>query len=241
MPRTPTCQTAAPALAGTTGCRVLSGHVLTAEATYGSFWDFGGKIMTRYRSWLLSTVLGMVCAGGGVRGSEDAVGNTPWHYVDYWWHFEKPVVFQSYSVDIEISGEVDPNQKLYIAPIGIGHLNGKGFYGGIQTQTDGFTPETGKQRQYIGKGAIFSRWDERDFAAIRRSQGGLWESGGYEGPFISVRNHYPWTQGRHTYSVRRLETETVGDKVVATLGEPVDREKQQGATRRGKFWHQKLF
>jgi len=140
----------------------------------------------------------------------DRVGNTPWHLVDYWWNFGKETEFKSYEVEFTLSNDVDPKVRLYIAPIGLGHLNKVPFYGGIQTQSDGFrTHPHPRRREYIGKGALFSRWNERDIQATRKSAGGLFESGGYEGDFISVRNRCPWTKGRYTYRLQRGKTEMI--------------------------------
>ena len=100
----------------------------------------------------------------------DRVGNPPWHLVDYWWDFGKETEFTSYEVDFILSNDVDPKVRLYIAPIGLGHLNKVPFYGGIQTQSDGFrTHPHPRRREYIGKGALFSRWNERDIKATRKS------------------------------------------------------------------------
>ena len=145
--------------------------------------------------------------------SADRIGNTPWHLVDYWWDFGKDTEFESYEVDFNLSNDVDPKVRLYIAPIGLGHFNKVAFYGGIQTQSDGYrTHPHPRRREYIGKGAIFSRWGERDIKATRKSEGGLFESGGYEGDFISVRNKCNWTKGRYTYRLKRGKTETIKGK-----------------------------
>ena len=143
----------------------------------------------------------------------DRIGNPPWHLVDYWWDFGKDTEFQSYEVDFTLSNDVDPKVRLYIAPIGLGYLNKVPFYGGIQTLSDGYrTHPHPRRREYIGKGAIFSRWNERDIKATRKSEGGLFESGGYEGDFISVRNKCNWTKGRYTYRIKRGKTETINGK-----------------------------
>ena len=92
-------------------------------------------------------------------------------------------------------------------------LNKVPFYGGIQTQSDGYLVHPHpRRREYIGKGAIFSRWNERDIKATRKSKGGLFESGGYEGDFISVRNKCRWIKGRYTYRIKRGKTETINGK-----------------------------
>jgi len=53
-------------------------------------------------------------------GAADSIGNTPWHLVDYWWDFGKDTEFESYEVNFNLSNDVDPKVRLYIAPIGLG-------------------------------------------------------------------------------------------------------------------------
>jgi hypothetical protein len=62
----------------------------------------------------------------------------PWHLVDIWWGIGEDVPFESYSLDVGISDDVLSSVNLYIAPIGLGHLSKTPFYGGIQTQADGY-------------------------------------------------------------------------------------------------------
>ena len=58
-------------------------------------------------------------------------------------------------------------------------------------------------RTSSGRGAIFSRWRERDTAAIMRASGGLIESSGHEGDFIGVRNRFAWDEGRYQLCLRK--------------------------------------
>ena len=67
----------------------------------------------------------------------------PWHLIDTWWNLGQDHEFESYSIDVTISDEVPASVNLYIAPIGLGHLNKTPFYGGIQTQADGYQKRTG--------------------------------------------------------------------------------------------------
>ena len=71
----------------------------------------------------------------------------PWHLVDTWWDIGKETVFESLAVDVTISSDVPANVNLYIAPIGLGHLDKTPFYGGIQTQSDGNTRSDPKLRR----------------------------------------------------------------------------------------------
>lgn len=142
-------------------------------------------------------------SGTGFSASADEVGPTPWHLIDFWWDLGVEEVLQDYSIDVTISGDIPEEVRLYIAPIGLAKISGMSFYGGLQTASDGFLEHPHRQRQYIGRGSIFSRWGTRTLDAVRRSLGGLYESGGYEGDFVSVRHPFPWKPGRYTYSVRR--------------------------------------
>ena len=109
----------------------------------------------------------------------------PWHLVDTWWDVGKETPFESLAVDVTISDDVPSSVNLYIAPIGLGHLSKTPFYGGIQTQTDGYTKKDQKLRR-IGPGFLFSMWGERSHDAIRPSEGGYCQSSGHEGDFVSV-------------------------------------------------------
>jgi hypothetical protein len=95
---------------------------------------------------------------------------------------------QSLSVDIELA-IVEKDINLYIAPFGLGYINNISFYGGLQCW---------KENSSIGKGLIFSRWNERNYDAIQfHAEDGSCESGGYEGDFISTRRPYKWHNGKY--------------------------------------------
>ena len=76
--------------------------------------------------------------------------------------------------------------NLYIAPIGLGHLSRTPFYGGIQTQVDGYT-KADRHLRKLGPGLLMSMWGQRSEDAIRPSVGGFFQSSGHEGDFVSVR------------------------------------------------------
>lgn len=133
------------------------------------------------------------------------IKGTPWHLVDLWWNLGANMPFESYSIDVDILDDVPTNVNLYIAPVGLGKLSGQGFYGGLQTHSDGRTREDDDDLG-IGRGIIFSRWDERDPAAIRPSApGGYYQSAGNEGDFISARAPYHWTRGLYTYRIVKMD------------------------------------
>ncbi|MEO2021074.1 MAG: hypothetical protein ABGX05_04550, partial [Pirellulaceae bacterium] len=71
----------------------------------------------------------------------------PWHLVDVWWDVGQDTPFESYSIDVTIKDPVPADINLYIAPIGLGHLNGIPFYGGLQTQADGYTKQNRRLRK----------------------------------------------------------------------------------------------
>jgi len=148
---------------------------------------------------------------------EPEYARMPWHLVDLWWDLGDEAPFQSYSIDVTISEDVPSTSNLYIAPIGIAHLNKTPFYGGIQTQADGHTKADRRIRK-IGPGFLMSMWGERSLDAIRPSIGGLCQSSGHEGDFVSVRRPYEWSKGTYTYRVVRMDEEEVDDKPYTWVG-----------------------
>ena len=141
----------------------------------------------------------------------------PWHLVDLWWDLGQDRPFESYSIDVDISDDVPSSVNLYIAPIGLGHLSKTPFYGGIQTQVDGYTKQD-QQLRKIGPGFIFSMWGQRSLDAIRPSVGGFCQSSGHEGDFVSVRRPYEWKKGKFTYKVVRMDKEEVDGKPATWVG-----------------------
>ncbi|MGJ8644828.1 MAG: hypothetical protein ACSHX9_15575 [Luteolibacter sp.] len=137
----------------------------------------------------------------------------PWHMVNLWWKMPETENFESYEIEVIIDSEIDSSEiNLYIAPIGLGQLNGLNFYGGYQTNTGGF-PASDLSPEYVspnGKGAIFSRWGEKgiDRSFVRPAVDGFFEAADYEGDFASGRRPYMWTKGHYIFSVRKLDFET---------------------------------
>jgi hypothetical protein len=115
----------------------------------------------------------------------------PWHLTDIKIQLKKDVRLEKLEIDFSVLSDIPNDLNLYIAPLGYGFINSHGYYGGIQTKVDG-----------IGKsGLIFSRWDERDTAAIRTDSVGYKCSSGNEGDFISVRRKFEWTKGQYKISL----------------------------------------
>lgn len=143
----------------------------------------------------------------------------PWHLVDLWWDLGTDHDFTSYKIDLEITGKLDPDIRLYIAPIGLANFNGQKFYGGVQTQLGRAYKRNDKTwRSGFGAGAIFSRWGERSLDAVRTADGGVCESGGYEGDFISVRRPLKWGIGKYTYELLRMDREQIDGKTYTWVG-----------------------
>lgn len=137
----------------------------------------------------------------------------PWHVANIWWNFEKPVEkFQSLEVDITIDRDISTDYNLYISPCGIAEINKLSFYGGIQSNINGWATRETQERVHRGKGAIFSRWSHDKSTPIGldhvRTAGEdcLVESAGYEGEFASVRRPMEWTKGTYTWSLSKGET-----------------------------------
>lgn len=140
----------------------------------------------------------------------------PWHVVNLWWDFEKPVEhFTSLEMDVTIDRDVSTDYNLYVSPCGIAKINGLQFYGGLQSNINGWPSRDNHERVHPGKGAIFSRWSSDKKTPIGlehvREVGSdcLVESAGYEGEFASVRRPFAWTKGTYTYRIMRGETENV--------------------------------
>lgn len=139
----------------------------------------------------------------------------PWHLADVWWTFERPTPhFESLDLDVTIDRDVSTNVNLYIAPCGLGDLGGVKFYGGLQSNANGWESRTNQTRVHIGKGGIFSRWGKGKLSVnqARGAEDSIYEAAGYEGDFVSVRRPFVWTKGTYTWSLHASDTETVNDQ-----------------------------
>ncbi|OWK37542.1 DUF3472 domain-containing protein [Fimbriiglobus ruber] len=137
----------------------------------------------------------------------------PWHVANIWWDFEKPVGhFTSLEMDVTIDRDVPETYNLYVSPCGIAEINGLQFYGGIQSNINGWANKESRKRVHPGRGAIFSRWssDKKTPIGLEHVRTAadecLVESAGYEGEFASVRRPFAWKQGTYTWSVTKGET-----------------------------------
>ena len=149
----------------------------------------------------------------------------PWHVLDIYYDFEQieQEPLESYSIDFELFNNVSDTYNLYIAPFGLGTINGIQFYGGIQTHCGGYTDVNHKKKKTpftdLGRAIIFSRWDETQGEAIEMEKGGVCEIGDYEGNFISVRNHFEWSQGKYTISLNVTDKKVkINDSIHTMVG-----------------------
>ena len=140
----------------------------------------------------------------------------PWHVANIWWEFTQPVAnFTSLEMDVTIDRDVPSDCNLYIAPCGLAMINGLQFYGGIQTNINGWAGKDSRERVHHGKGGIFSRWSSDKKTPIgldhvrTAAADCLVESAGYEGEFASVRRPFAWTKGSYTWRVTKGATEKV--------------------------------
>jgi len=136
----------------------------------------------------------------------------PWHLADVWWSFqERTPHFESLDLEVTIDRDVPSTVNLYIAPCGLGELSGVSFYGGLQSNANGWASKTNQTRVNLGKGGIFSRWGKGKLsvAQARGAEDSHFEAAGYEGDFVSVRRPFAWTKGAYTWSLRACDTETV--------------------------------
>ena len=145
----------------------------------------------------------------------------PWHLANIWWNLDGPAEnFTSLEIEVTIDRDVPAGYNLYISPCGIARINGLQFYGGIQTNINGWATKESRVRLHPGKGAIFSRWsaDKKTPIGLDHVETAgvdcLVESAGYEGEFASVRRPYAWTRGTYVWSVTKGRTEMVNDSPV---------------------------
>ena len=190
--------------------------------------------LVRWPKWIALIAAGVVLGSPIARSAEDTnvlsctqptpaemakvagvmLPRLPWHVVNIWWDFEKPTTnFESLAVEVTIDRDVPDTYNLYISPCGLGKMNGQQFYGGIQSNINGWTNATNQIRVHPGKGAIFSRWSSDKKTPIGlehvRVAGPdcLFESAGYEGEFASVRRPFAWTKGTYTWQIVKDKTE----------------------------------
>ena len=163
-----------------------------------------------------------LCAQSSPAEMAKAAGVTlpksPWHVANIWWDFNSPVEhFTSLEMDVTIDRDVPSTYNLYVSPVGIAKINDKQFYGGLQTNINGWPNKESRERVFPGKGAIFSRWSNDKKTPIGLDHvhtvdtDCLVESAGYEGEFASVRRPFAWSNGTYTYSITKGGTEKVKD------------------------------
>lgn len=177
--------------------------------------------MSRMTRFFIATITLLFAAQTTTRADAPATQpifkSMPWHLVDTWWDLGKDYDFNSFSVDIDISDDLPADVNVYISPIGIAHLSGTPFYGGLQTHSNGQTRSEPAVHE-IGPGLLMSMWNERSLDAIRSSDGGFFQSSGHEGDFVSVRKPYAWHKGRFTYSVVAMDRETLAGTPYTWVG-----------------------
>ncbi|HNQ73897.1 MAG TPA: hypothetical protein PKN95_09870 [Verrucomicrobiota bacterium] len=172
----------------------------------------------------------------------NALPPQPWHLADVWWTFEQPTTnFQSLAVDVTIDRDVPDTVNLYVSPCGIAKINGLDFYGGLQSNINGWANATNHTRLHPGKGAIFSRWssDKQTPVGLENVRVAgtncLVESAGYEGEFASVRRPLQWTKGTYTYQITKAQTEITDGKTntwfTCRVKDPAGHEHEIGSLR----------
>ncbi len=122
----------------------------------------------------------------------------PWHVVNVRHAFAE-TAFDSLRVTVDIAGDVEEGDYVYIAPA-YARVGGVPFYFGLQTDL----LVAGENR---GKGFIFSRWGRLQSDDARPAPGGwhaaLDDAASGEGDFVGVRLQYPWTAGSYTFLLTR--------------------------------------
>lgn len=139
----------------------------------------------------------------------DSIVLAPLHFVNTYIIYDTvEFEFNSISFDINVQTKIPDDYKFYISPLN-GSINKMQFYGGIQTRSDG-KPINGGEFTEIGRGGIFSRWMERNKAALKTE--GYYASSDSEGDFISVRNQFNWDKG--LYRVRLFKSGYIPGKPI---------------------------
>jgi len=167
-----------------------------------------------FRRGFFIALLGVATLGSWAHAEETAkkLPPQPWHMADIWWKFQEPTPhFESLDIDVTIDRDVPADVNLYVSPCGLGQLSGIAFYGGLQTNANGWPTKDKQERDFIGRGAIFSRWGKGNLSTsqARGADGTHYEAAGYEGDFVSVRRAFAWNKGSYTYSLRACDTETI--------------------------------
>jgi len=119
------------------------------------------------------------------------------------WYFNQNNL-KEVNVIIEINNDPLTEDGLYFQAYD-GYINGQMFYFGLQTKIQ--KPGYG----LTGKGLIFSEFGTTDNTNIKTASGGWYEVGTYEGPFISTRIGYDWTNHKYILTIKYKESDTVGD------------------------------
>lgn len=175
------------------------------------------KIKTNLR-WLLIFNFAFCILHAAV-AAEEKLPPQPWHLADIWWTFENATTnFETLEVEVTIDRDVPATCNLYVSPCGIAKINDLDFYGGLQSNINGWANATNQTRVHPGKGAIFSRWsnDKQTPVGLENVRVAgpdcLVESAGYEGEFASVRRPFAWTKGTYTYQISKAQTEITNGK-----------------------------
>ncbi|MDR0711647.1 MAG: hypothetical protein LBF67_04825 [Prevotellaceae bacterium] len=164
----------------------------------------------------------------------------PWHMMVIYWHFKDSIPdFNRLDIDITIDRDIPDAYNLYISPVN-SDFNGETFYGGLQTNINGWANKESRKRVHPGKGGIFSRWSKDKKTPIGLEhvdmlENGLCESAGYEGEFCSVRRPYPWTKGVYTFSLVKEETVLFKDTLHTWVALEVTDKNKSEAYRIGRL------
>ena len=155
----------------------------------------------------------------------DFIVTPPWHMIDIDLWLEEEQVMETFSIDVNILSDIPDSVQIYIAPFGTSTINGVQFYGGIQTQCGGYNSVANNENvgpfKLLGRSMIFSRWGSRSEDAFIKAKGGLCESSGYEGDFVSVRNALQWKKGKYTFTLRKTDQTIWLDSATHTYVEMV--------------------
>ncbi len=136
-----------------------------------------------------------------IGGAKDSIILNPFQFINTFVFLgTADFEFNSIAADIEVKTTIPAGYFFYISPL-CGTINKMQFYGGIITGGD------------TGSHGMFSRWMERNKAAIRTK--GHSGSSNNEGDFINATNKFNWNKGKyrvHLFKSGYIPGKTIPEK-----------------------------
>jgi hypothetical protein len=135
----------------------------------------------------------------------DNFENLPWHLARVEWEVPKTNELADISIDCVILQDVPDSVNLFVVPIN-SYFNEHLFYFGSITNLSARRREE-STRHDLGRGLMFSKWNDLSMDAIRPSIGGYFMVSDHEGKHVSVRSQFKWSKGYYTFKLVPMERE----------------------------------